>query len=95
MTELPNFYIAGDKGKADTTDHAANIERVIGNYALTAEDKARLEAAAEAIERLERAGRELVIGWREWDYPEGFDRFTAEVIAERYRAALNRREGDG
>lgn len=35
-------------------------------------------------------GREVVVGWREWDWPEGFDRRTAELIAEQYRMMTSR-----
>jgi hypothetical protein len=30
----------------------------------------------------------IVLGWREIDWPEGFDRRTAELIAEEVRSAL-------
>ena len=43
------------------------------------------ERAADEIERLRRVEQVLkltVIGWREWDWPEGFDRRTAGIIAD-------------
>jgi len=34
-----------------------------------------------ADERLEKAAKN-VLGWRECDWPQGFDRFTAETMAQ-------------
>jgi len=40
----------------------------------------------------ERVIQERIIGWREWDWPEGFDRFTAASIADSVRDALAKLE---
>lgn len=36
-----------------------------------------------------RRALEVVTGWREYDWPEGFDRRTAELIANRVRMEVN------
>jgi len=56
-------------------------------------DKQHLQAAAQHLRRLRDAGKCKVIGWRENDWPEGFDRRTAELIAHEYSAALNEAAG--
>ena len=43
--------------------------------------------AAEAM-----ALRYTVVGWREWDWPEGFDRRTAQLIADRVQDHLAKAE---
>jgi hypothetical protein len=40
------------------------------------------------ITRLRNIIKFRVLGWREHDWPEGFDRRTAEMIADNVRAAL-------
>ncbi len=41
-----------------------------------------------------KAFYQFVVGWREWDYPEGFCRYTAETLAQeaKARAALPQEE---
>ena len=54
-------------------------------------------SAANALRRAserERAMWGRVIGWREWDWPEGFAPFTAETMAEAVKAALAALEAD-
>ena len=50
-------------------------------------DKSLYSIAAEnTIKRLQTENermRNLVVGWREYDWPEGFDRYTAQLIADR------------
>lgn len=46
----------------------------------------QLAAAPQIIER--------VVGWRERDWPEGFCRRTAELIADEVRAALKLADGE-
>ena len=48
-------------------------------------------AALNEIEKLERF-RSGVVGWREIDHPEGFDRGTAEFVADLGREAEGREE---
>ena len=53
---------------------------------------AKVQADAGArIEALERF-KQTVIGWRENDWPEGFDRRSAELLAERASEELE--QGD-
>ena len=51
----------------------------------------RIQELAERTEKAEAALArvlEKVIGWRETDWPEGFDRRTAELIADSVRGVL-------
>jgi len=45
-------------------------------------DAAKLSRALEETQKELNELRDTVIGWRERDWPEGFDRRTAELIAE-------------
>lgn len=38
--------------------------------------------------------KKAVLGWREYDHPEGFCRFSAEYVANLGREALNRGRDD-
>ena len=48
--------------------------------------------AADELERLWGVIRTRVYGWREWDWPEGFHRPTAEWLSESVEDELS---GDG
>lgn len=39
--------------------------------------------------------RDLVIGWREHDWPEGFDRRTAQMIADHVEQHTKKKASDG
>ncbi len=45
-----------------------------------------LRQLADALEAQQKIIDEIIIGWREHDYPEGFCRFTAQYISDRVQA---------
>lgn len=47
------------------------------------------EALTQAKEEGAREAESLVVGWREYDWPEGFDRYTAQLIADHLEKRLS------
>lgn len=64
---------------------------VVSDSDLAAEHDMQEDRADALAARLEEV-RLAVVGWRETDWPEGFDRRTAELIAERVQSILARKE---
>lgn len=65
----------------------AMVDKEVRPQQSTLASQQLMRKAADAIERLDLAYLR-VIGWRERDWPEGFDRRTADLIAEYAREAM-------
>lgn len=72
---LARLVVVADESVLAENEFAQHGQQVIADL------RAEVEALKAKIEELE-AFRSAIVGWREWDYPEGFSRSTAEQLAD-------------
>ena len=70
--------------RATGSDETTNADKYITELCDVVQSLQALNAADSSRERVEelQAFKDAVVGWRENDWPEGFCRRTAEMIAE-------------
>ena len=103
--DLNDHYYSDCKVVFDSAERLKELEaeneellqyKLAVNYLTTKAAEHGVVTLKELLEKLERELADLkafydaITGWREWDYPEGFDRRTADLLVDRGRELMEK-----